>query len=145
MSKLLAVTEQLIEMMKTSPEQFAIGAKFDDLDLELLELIRGERLNRADCYMHMLPAVDQTALIDAYREHIVGHRLMVHITKLNLGEIEESVRSRREKSMRSVGGLTYGSDYWIDLPRAALAAKAAQVELAKSEQARMPTGWRNRI
>lgn len=133
MAQLLAVTEQLIEMMKASPQQFAPGEKFADLDYELMDLVRGRTSNRTDCHMHMLPTADQDALIAAYREHVVGHRLAVYVTKVNLGEISGAARNSKVPYGTPIGaGGAQG--HWVDLQRSAL----LQQEL---ERAQMDTSW----
>lgn len=147
MAQLLAVTEQLIEIMKASPQQFAPGEKFADLEYELMDLVRGRTSNRTDCHTHLLPTADQDALIAAYREHIVGHRLAVYVTRVNLGELSGSARSSKVPygSVISAGGAggagSAGADkggHWVDLQRAAMDLQRSA--LLQQERVQMETG-----
>lgn len=147
MAQLLAVTEQLIEMMKASPQQFAPGEKFADLDYELMDLVRGRTSNRTDCPTHLLPTADQDALIAAYREHVVGHRLAVYVTKVNLGELSGAARSSKVPygsvigagGVGGVGGVGGGGkDHWVDLQRAAMDLQRSA--LLQQERVQMETG-----
>ena len=150
MAQLLAVTEQLIEMMKASPQQFAPGEKFADLDYELMDLVRGRTSNRTDCHTHLLPTADQDALIAAYREHVAGHRLAVYVTKVNLGELSGSARSSKVPYGSVIGaggaGGAGGADkggHWVDLQRAAMDLQRSA--LLQQERVQMDTGWLRHI
>lgn len=141
MAQLLAVTEQLIEMMKASPQQFAPGEKFADLDYELMDLVRGRTSNRTDCHMHLLPTADQDALIAAYREHVAGHRLAVYVTRVNLGELSGSARSSKVPYGSVIGAGGAGADkggHWVDLQRAAMDLQRSA--LLQQERVQMETG-----
>lgn len=141
MAQLLAVTEQLIEMMEDSPQQFAPGAKFEDLDCELMDLVRGRTSTHTDCHTHLLPTADRDALIAAYREHVVGHRLAVYVAKVNLGEISGAARNSKVPYGTTIGA-GGAKDHWVDLQRAALGLQ--RHTLSQQDLAQLETGrWLN--
>lgn len=146
MAQLLAVTEQLIEMMKASPQQFAPGEKFADLDYELMDLVRGRTSNRTDCHMHLLPKADQDALIAAYREHVVGHRLAVYVTKVSLGEISGATRSSKIPYGSVIGaGADKTGPTGLNIQRAAMDLERVALLQQELERAQMDTGQRLRL